>query len=87
MKAAATRRGTNGKEKAMTQTNDFYTFTGRSWEAFTDELEDMMLIVTGEELIPDYLGDIAGAFVAGLSPLDTVRVLLDNNPDLRQRAV
>jgi len=62
------------------------TFAEQSWDAFVIEVEDALLIETGEEFGPDHMHDIAAAFDAGLSPWSCVIAMLESNPQLRQRA-
>jgi len=70
----------------MHRLNTFDTVTEQSWDAFVIEVEDALLIETGEELGPDHIHDIAAAYDAGLSAWSCVIAMLESNPQLRQRA-
>ncbi|MEW5423905.1 hypothetical protein [Amorphus sp. 3PC139-8] len=70
----------------MNRLNAIDTFAEQSWDEFVIEVEDALLIESGEELGPDHMHDIAAAYDAGLSPWSCVIAMLDSNPQLRQRA-
>ena len=61
------------------------TFAEQSWDAFVIQIEDALLIETGEELSQDHMHDIAAAYDAGLSPWSAVIAMLESTPQLRQR--
>lgn len=70
----------------MNRLNAIDTFAEQSWDEFVIEVEDALLIESGEELGPEHMHDIAAAYDAGLSAWSCVIAMLESNPRLRQRA-